>query len=156
MWLFAVAALIYTAQSMPVVSQAQKPELPSYQAGPALKADVPFECGWRALAYEYGRALLPGQATFSSLFDALQLGTLCNQTLAPSSDQSTLQKGSFREMQGTSIFVDFQKGSDRFFSFLLLCPCFRSLSLSLPLSLFSLHSSRSLTFSFLLHYYLFE
>eukprot|EP01116_Phalansterium_solitarium_P022687 TRINITY_DN7582_c0_g1_i1.p1 TRINITY_DN7582_c0_g1~~TRINITY_DN7582_c0_g1_i1.p1 ORF type:complete len:924 (-),score=219.53 TRINITY_DN7582_c0_g1_i1:171-2942(-) len=44
--------------------------------------DPEFECGWRKLAFEYGQVLQPERGAFQSLFDALELGTLCNVSLA--------------------------------------------------------------------------
>ncbi len=43
--------------------------------------DPNFECAWREFAYQYGQYLQPWQGTFQSLFDALQLETVCNQTM---------------------------------------------------------------------------
>jgi len=85
-----------------------------YQKAQQLKADVPFECAWRALAYEYGSALLPGQMSFPSLFDALQLSSLCNQTLSSSADKAAPNKKNFPKSGGASIYVDFQQGADRY------------------------------------------
>ncbi len=52
-------------------------DLPEYVGFKA--DDAKFECAWRSLAYEYGRALMPRQGSFTSLFAALQLQA-CNQT----------------------------------------------------------------------------
>ena len=43
-------------------------------------APASFDCGVRRAAWEYGRATLPQRGSFRTLFDAMQLGTLCGDT----------------------------------------------------------------------------
>ena len=76
--------------------------------------DIEFECAWRAVAYDYGRALLPKQGAFVSLFDALQLGTLCNKTAEESAAQYNSSYDSKKtDASSSEIYVDYAAGSDR-------------------------------------------
>ena len=43
-------------------------------------APASFDCGVRRAAWEYGRATLPERGSFRTLFDAMQLGSLCGDT----------------------------------------------------------------------------
>ncbi len=54
---------------------------PAHEGSSVAAPDPAFDCAWRALAYDYGRALQPERGVFPSLFDALELATLCHQTL---------------------------------------------------------------------------
>lgn len=118
--LVCMAAVLVSGQeskpALPFEFKGLKNEGPfDFQKAQQLKADVPFECAWRALAYEYGSALLPGQLSFPSLFDALQLSSLCNQTLSSSAGKTAPKKKmNFPKSGGASIYVDFQQGADRY------------------------------------------
>jgi hypothetical protein len=75
--------------------------------------DTEFECAWRAVAYDYGRALSPMQGSFQTLFDALQLDS-CNKSLEHHFSIARIGKSfSTPSFGDRAIFVDFNQGSDR-------------------------------------------
>jgi hypothetical protein len=79
--------------------------------------DAGFECAWRSLAYDYGRELLPAYGAFPTLFDALELASLCNHTQPESRMDGALPAPlngpSVKIGTGDGIYVDPAAGSDR-------------------------------------------
>ena len=83
-------------------------------------ADPAFDCGWRKLAMEHALVLQPGMPPprHESLFDALQLQTLCNESsyAASSYAAAVRSKPSARTMLPKKttcyFFVDAKNGSD--------------------------------------------
>ena len=68
--------LVFTTLIAAAYSQGYHPSRPPY-------APVSFDCKMRRLAYEYAKTLQPWNGEFSEVFDALELGVWCNDTVPP-------------------------------------------------------------------------
>ena len=98
-------------QQLAVIGSSPDPQLEN----PASDIDPLFECAWRAVAYDYGRALMPRYGAFGHLFDALQLGSACNKSFNDFKFESNDgPRDVLRFDSGQSIFVDFAHGSDQY------------------------------------------
>jgi hypothetical protein len=90
-----------------------KTKHPSYSS-----IDPAFECAWRGLAFEYAQVLQPfrSNTSFSTIFDALELGVLCNQTYELSKKSislpSTTQTLNVKVQAATTLYVDYVNGND--------------------------------------------
>jgi hypothetical protein len=72
-----------------------------------------FECGWRALAYQYALILQPFRpaSAFAAIHDGLELSSLCNQTFeAPYVAPRTAEHHAFAA--ATTLYVDPVNGND--------------------------------------------
>ena len=71
-----------------------------------------FACAWRSFALEYSTKLLPASRALA--FDALQLGVLCNASLAalPQPPPSHPPAHDHRSAAGSTVWVDAAHGSD--------------------------------------------
>ena len=73
--------------------------------------DPVFDCDVRMYAYEYGMQIQPRHGNFVSLFDALQLGTACNQTRPKEIKRNIPNYDS--KLTGCEYYVDPINGDDR-------------------------------------------
>lgn len=90
----------------------------SYLDGPPEGVDPAFDCKWRALAYKYAQQIQPHRGSHQSVFDALQLGAVCNATptqdARPRMSEATLRayEGHDAVKAGSAFFADPVHGSD--------------------------------------------
>lgn len=80
------------------------------QAGcePAAADTDPFNCGWKKLAYEYGKQLLPWQGNYSSLYYALNLN---DRSCSAELEAASVPVAS-ADIPAGAVFVDASKGKD--------------------------------------------
>jgi hypothetical protein len=80
----------------------------------AAAIDPAFECGWRALAFEFAQKIQPFRpaAAFQDVHDGLELATKCNSSfsLLPRAPVAAAQPGA--APPATTLYVDFAAGSD--------------------------------------------
>lgn len=78
------------------------------------KLDPQLDCAIKLLAWKYSQQLLPHEYPLLSVFDALELGTNCNQTRPTESTNTKKIVPSVwkRSNAGVTFFVDAVKGSD--------------------------------------------
>lgn len=74
-----------------------------------------FDCGYRKLAYDYGKSLMPRHGEFSALHSALGLDVQCNGTVldakAPSNPEA-IQAPKLLPIPESALYVDYEVGSD--------------------------------------------
>jgi len=75
-------------------------------------ADESFDCQVRQLAYQYAQKIQPWRSDFSSVYDALELGTLCNTSSDITSKKQTFKFPLPKAAQTSTFYVDPVSGSD--------------------------------------------
>jgi hypothetical protein len=74
-----------------------------------------FECGWRALAYQYAQTLQPFRSaeSFAAIHDGLELASLCNQTFkAPLGSPPPPAASLAPRFSASTLYVDAVNGND--------------------------------------------
>ena len=117
-FLFLTAAVVVTATAAPerrqIPSREQLLQMlsPENRAPEGVPAD--FECGWRALAFEYAKQLQPSRppAAFQDIHDALELTTMCKQPFNSNVSDKNNGTKPHLDAAATSMYVDAVSGKD--------------------------------------------